>query len=183
MSTRDGRPDTRLQTGALKATPRKPKKAGKAKAAVEGKVIKKSGKGKASKKSPSKSPAKGKGKAAVKPRSKSPKKSVPEKDKRVIQHGAEEPWESEVSANRVSRILPLNDEQRAAILATMEMSARWTLMVKPCHRFQSRRFHGHRSVESRRMKQIDHGRLSHARHGDSSDSSMSVSALLRRGDG
>ena len=164
-------------------TPRKPKKTSKAKAAVEGKVIKKSGKGKASKKSPAKSPAKGKGKATAKARSKSPKKSVPEKEKRVIQYGAEEPWESEVSASRVSRVLPLNEEQRAESLATAETSTRVDAggealpqtPVETLPRPSERRI--------RRVKQIDHGMLSHARHGDTSDSSMSVSALPCGSDG
>ena len=158
----------------MKETPRKPKKSGKAKAAIEGKTIKKGGKAKA-KKSPSKSPAKGKGKAATKARSKSPKKSVT--DKRVIQHGEEEPWESEASASRVSRVLPLNDQQRAESLSVAGTSARvdpsgQTLPLTPVEtlpRPSERRI--------RRMKQIDTGMLSHAVRGDTSDSSMSVSEL------
>ena len=59
QSTREGRPDTRLQTGALKQTPCKKKKSSKAQSGQEKK--KSGGKGKAS----SKSPVKGKGKAVA----------------------------------------------------------------------------------------------------------------------
>ena len=179
VSTRDGRPDTRLQTGALKPTPAKPKKSGKSKAATEGKEskAKKGSKSKAVKKSPAKSPAKGKGKAVTgKGRSRSPKKSVPVKQ--VIAHGVEEPWESEASASRVSRILPLDDQQRATSLAETQVSSRvdeagQSLPLTPVEtlpRPSSRR--------SRRMKQIDTGMLSHSGHVSGSDSSsLSVSAL------
>ena len=185
VSTRDTRPDTRLQTGTLKPAPAKPKKAGKSKAAVEGKEgkPKKSGKAKATKKSPGKSPAKSpvkrKGKAiSGKGRGRSPRKSVPVKQ--VIAHGVEEPWESEASTSRVSRILPLDDQQRAANLAEAQVSSRVDDAGQSLPQTPVETLPRPSSRKGRRMKQIDTGMLSHAGHVSGSDSSsLSVSSLCK----
>ena len=169
QSTRADRPDTRLQTGALKQTPRKPKKSGKAQSGHE---KKKAGKGKAA----SKSPAKGKGKAsastsatAVKGKGRSPKK--PAHGKQVVTQAALEEWDSEVSTSRVSRILPLNtqarDEDLAAATQSLRVDSTGQFLpqtpVETVPRPSSRR--------GRRIKQIDRGMMSYAERVSASDDS------------
>ena len=174
QSTRAERPDTRLQTGALKPTPRKPKKSGKARSGHE---TKKSGKGKAT----SKSPAKGKGKAtttastsAGKGKGRSPKK--PAHGKQVVTQAALEEWDSEVSTSRVSRILPLNVQARDENLAVVEQSLRVDPTGQSLPQTPLESVPRPSSRRGRRMKQIDPGMISHAGRVSASDDS-SVSRL------
>ena len=179
QSTRADRPDTRLQTGALKRTPGKKKKSSKAQSGHEKK--KSGGKGKASSKSPVKSPAKGKGKAVAstsasvaKGKGRSPKKTP--HGKQVITQAVLDEWDSEVSASRVSRILPLDAQARDASLATAGESVRVDATGQSMPQTPLETVPRPSERRIRRMKQVDRGMLAHAERVSASDDS-SVSGL------